>query len=87
MGLGIGEIIGILLPVVSFIDGDFISENTPFLMIIFLLVFYFYSYPLTPLHNPRIESLRKYLLLISGAWLTVLLITELKIIVIDVYKL
>lgn len=74
MGLSIGEIIAISLPLISFFDGGFVYLNSHFLIIVFLLAFYFYAYPMNPLRNKSIEELRKYSVLVSGSWLTIIIV-------------
>lgn len=73
MGLSIGEIIAISLPLISFFDGGFVYLNSHFLIIAFLLAFYFYVYPMNPLRNKSIEELRRYSVLVSGSWLTIII--------------
>ncbi len=76
MGLSIGEIMALGLPLLSFFDGRFVYNNSHFLIIVFLIVFYFYAYPMDPCLNQHIEMLRKYSLLVSGSWLTIAIAGE-----------
>lgn len=73
MGLSFGEIIAISLPLISFFDGGFIYLNSHFILIAFLLGFYFYAYPMSPLGNKTLEGVRKYSVLASGSWLTIII--------------
>ena len=73
MGLRIGEIVAISLPLVTFFDEGLIYNNSNFLLILFLVVFYFYCYPMSPLQNYYIEELRKYSVLVVGGWLTIII--------------
>lgn len=85
MGLRVGEILAISLPIVSFFDQAFIYNNSNFILILFLVTFYFYVYPMSPLQNYYIEELRKYTVLVVGSWLTVIIAGELDNVVKDVY--
>lgn len=86
MGLHIGEIIAIGLPILSFLDQGLIYNNSSFVLILFLVLFYFYFYPMSPLKNYYIEELRKYTVLVVGSWITIILGGELENIVKDVYE-
>ena len=85
MGLRIGEIIAIGLPILSFLDEGLIYNNSNFLLILFLVLFYFYFYPMSPLKNYFIEELRKYSVLVVGSWITIIVGGELENIVKEVY--
>ncbi len=73
MGLSFGEIIVVSLPIISFFDGGFTYLNSHFILIAFLLAFYFYVYPMSPLQTKPLEALRKYSVLITGSWLTIII--------------
>ena len=77
----------LIIPVLSFFDGNYIYSNTPFLAIIVFLLIYYFGYSMKPLKNDCSEIVRIVLVLITGGWLTILLIGEVEVIISEVYKL
>lgn len=78
MGLHVGEITTLLIPLLSFIPQilSLVYNYTHFLLVTLMLGYYFYAYPLSPLHNTKLERLRKYSVLVCGSWLTIVLAGE-----------
>lgn len=89
MGLHVGEIVSLLIPLLSFLPQalSLIYNSAHFLLVTLALVFYFYAYPLSPLQNLTLERLRKYSVLICGSWLTIVLTGEIEAIFTDVYSM
>lgn len=72
---------------ITFVDNGIIHNHTHFLIVVLLLAFYFYVYPMEKITSRPLQILTQYACLLCGSWLSILLITELTIIVSDIYDL
>ena len=77
----------LIIPILSFFDGKYIYHNTPFLAIVLSLIIYYFGYSMQPLRKDWPEIIRIVLVLITGGWLTIILIGEIEVIISEVYQL
>lgn len=81
------QLASLYLPLLAFFNVSFVYNNTSFLMVVLLFMLYFYLYPLGKLKSTIINVGKEIVVLVSGCWLSVMLVSELDIIIGEIYKI